>query len=395
MNVTHYSTGRIGGAGLAAFRTSESLMSIGVNSSFYSPKRDIILSRTDGLRNDEILKSKFSTWVQRNFIQSSSSFVSPVSKGLLSRNFPLDDVIHVHAFYNLFSSLKLLEIANDMQLFFTLHDERLLTGGCHYTNGCLGFKSDCSSCPQVRKFASKLVELEKRRINELLIHPNVRLIFPSDWLASKAQSFLGINSQRMVVLRNPIPSRRSLVGRDEIRNELGLSPKMELIGFVSKNLLNPLKGLDQLASALGAIPNSRTSKMKILLVGDGEVPDSFHGVKIIKMATGLKFDISDLMFAMDVLVVPSLQDNFPNVIGESLSVGTPVVGSCVGGIPEITESLGLPTFFVGDIRSLAQILDEQRYLISRDVLVSKAEQIFGYSSVATRLKNFYEQNLIY
>lgn len=39
----------------------------------------------------------------------------------------------------------------------------------------------------------------------------------------------------------------------------------------------------------------------------------------------------------DLLIVPSLSDSFPEVIGESLYVGTPVVGSRVGGIPEQLE----------------------------------------------------------
>jgi glycosyltransferase involved in cell wall biosynthesis len=39
----------------------------------------------------------------------------------------------------------------------------------------------------------------------------------------------------------------------------------------------------------------------------------------------------------DLLIVPSLSDSFPEVIGESLYVGTPVLGSRVGGIPEQLE----------------------------------------------------------
>ncbi|MFM7152870.1 MAG: glycosyltransferase, partial [Bacteroidota bacterium] len=41
--------------------------------------------------------------------------------------------------------------------------------------------------------------------------------------------------------------------------------------------------------------------------------------------------------ACDVFVIPSLEENLPNTIMESLACGTPVVGFRVGGIPEITE----------------------------------------------------------
>jgi glycosyltransferase involved in cell wall biosynthesis len=41
--------------------------------------------------------------------------------------------------------------------------------------------------------------------------------------------------------------------------------------------------------------------------------------------------------ASDLLVVPSLFDSFPNTVLEALHAGTPVIGSRVGGIPEILQ----------------------------------------------------------
>ena len=41
--------------------------------------------------------------------------------------------------------------------------------------------------------------------------------------------------------------------------------------------------------------------------------------------------------AADVFVIPSLQDNLPNTILESLACSTPVVGFNVGGISEVID----------------------------------------------------------
>jgi len=43
----------------------------------------------------------------------------------------------------------------------------------------------------------------------------------------------------------------------------------------------------------------------------------------------------DVYNAADVLVHPALEDNYPNVVAESIAVGTPVVAFPVGGLPEL------------------------------------------------------------
>jgi glycosyltransferase involved in cell wall biosynthesis len=41
--------------------------------------------------------------------------------------------------------------------------------------------------------------------------------------------------------------------------------------------------------------------------------------------------------ASDVFVIPSLMDNLPNTVLESLMCGTPVIGFPVGGIPDMIQ----------------------------------------------------------
>ena len=43
--------------------------------------------------------------------------------------------------------------------------------------------------------------------------------------------------------------------------------------------------------------------------------------------------------AADIFVIPSLEDNLPNTVMESLACGTPVVGFHTGGIPEMVGHL--------------------------------------------------------
>jgi len=74
---------------------------------------------------------------------------------------------------------------------------------------------------------------------------------------------------------------------------------------------------------------------------------------------GFRKDSPDLMAAADVVVLPSLAEAFGLVLTEALYLGTPVVATRVGGIPEIVDD-GVDGTLVppADSRALASaILD--------------------------------------
>src|SRR5438094_9249385 len=54
--------------------------------------------------------------------------------------------------------------------------------------------------------------------------------------------------------------------------------------------------------------------------------------------TGFRRDVPEIMAALDVLVLPSLKSEaMSQVIPQALAVGTPVVGTTVGGTPELVR----------------------------------------------------------
>jgi glycosyltransferase involved in cell wall biosynthesis len=95
--------------------------------------------------------------------------------------------------------------------------------------------------------------------------------------------------------------------------------------------------LEAAPRVLAACPSAR-----FLIVGDGvgfddvrrRVDDMHLGDRIV--LTGFRRDIPEVMAALDVLALPSIRSEaFPQVIAQALAVGTAVVGTTVGGIPEI------------------------------------------------------------
>jgi glycosyltransferase involved in cell wall biosynthesis len=94
-----------------------------------------------------------------------------------------------------------------------------------------------------------------------------------------------------------------------------------------------------MASLLGALPLlMATSNIPVQVACIGSVPDHLpDGVRSLGLIADSQ-QLAGLYAAADLLVVPSLMDNAPNVIAEAHACGLPVIASTVGGIPEMIES---------------------------------------------------------
>lgn len=124
-----------------------------------------------------------------------------------------------------------------------------------------------------------------------------------------------------------------------VREELGLTGAV--VGLVAN--LRGSKGhryfLEAARMVLGDLPETR-----FLVVGDGvafdEVRRDVHalGLEPRVLMTGFRRDIPEVMAALDVLVLPSTRSEaVSQVILQALAVGTPVVGTTVGGTPEVVS----------------------------------------------------------
>ena len=112
-----------------------------------------------------------------------------------------------------------------------------------------------------------------------------------------------------------------------------------VIGFVGR--IEPRKGPLDLVKAAPAIrrgaPNAR-----IVVVGDDPYgADPAYTRAVTDSAEvehhGWTENAPGLMRHLDVLVLPSYEEPFGTVLAESMAVGTPVVATRVGGLPEVVE----------------------------------------------------------
>jgi glycosyltransferase involved in cell wall biosynthesis len=126
--------------------------------------------------------------------------------------------------------------------------------------------------------------------------------------------------------------------RAAIRQELGYSPGDFVVGGVGR--LEPVKGFTYLVKAarniLESLPHAH-----ILLAGDGALADALRGEASgfgeRFRFLGLREDVPELMTALDVFVLPSVNEGMGRVLLESGAAGVPAVATAVGGVPDIVQ----------------------------------------------------------
>ena len=384
MRIVHISTSNGGGAGLASRRINEALNSYGIDSTLIYMKGSMHCKESIERKiYRSYFKRKISsilTVLQYKFVQNSSNLITTYSLGNSSRRilkkYPADIYV-IHAMYNFISIKDIKKLAKkSKKVVITLHDQRPFTGGCHYSFNCNNYASSCRACPQVRTiFRRKIQKQLRNQVSNLNRIDNLVVISPSLWLLEKSQESKCFQNKKSFVIKNPIPSNY-LFGEPTKNDEIRIL-------FVAAQLKNRNKGLATLLNALELLTEEFPErKLNLKLVGSGKININNANVKISQVELNNDDDMALIMQNSDFLVVPSILDNSPNVIGEALMCGLPVIGSDTGGISELLNMFGMPTFKTNNAIELADQINGKFWEVDRKSIAQKATDIFGYGKFA-------------
>ena len=136
------------------------------------------------------------------------------------------------------------------------------------------------------------------------------------------------------------PFRNGMPRRDAMRLSLGLPRDARVVGCVAR--LTPIKGQAHLLDAIARLVE-RIPQLRLLLVGDGEdrvalqVRARKEDLRGKVIFTGACADPRPAMAAMDLVVMPSLNEGQGRAVVEAMAAGLPVVASGVGGLPEVLD----------------------------------------------------------
>lgn len=274
------------------------------------------------------------------------------------------DVLHLHWVNQGLLSLRGIGQLGALgkRMVWTMHDTWAFTGGCHIFTDCDRFRQSCGHCPYLRQPAPNDLShqvLEKKR---RFFPQNIQFVTCSAWLRDVALSSSLLAGRQVEVIPNPIDTNvfhpASESDRARWRREMGIAPEAKILLFVAMNLRDAHKGFRFLPEALHHLKAQQPDlRLEVVVLGKSEpeglaaLPYPVHALGLVHGAERL----ARIYGAADVFVTPSLADNLPNTVMESLACGTPVAAFRTGGIPEMVEHLR--EGFVarqGDSRELAE-----------------------------------------
>lgn len=337
-----------GGAARAAYRLHRGLLSQGVDSQMLVQSKSsddyTVITETDKVKRTLNKLRPFLDSIPIRFYKNrtqtlfSSSWL-PFSNIVDKINEINPDIVHLHWICN--GMMPIEDLARiKAPIVWNLHDNWAFTGGCHIKWECEKYKENCGACPRLgsdkENDLSRKIWNRKQKVFSKL--PNMTIIGLSRWLEGCAKESRLFRDKRVVNLPNPIDTERfKPFDKQKSRELWNLPHDKKLVLFGANSATSDInKGFMQLSEALHQL-HDKNIEFVIFGSSEPQVSQNF-GFKTHYLGH-LHDDISlvTLYSAVDVMVVPSLQEAFGQTASEAMACGTPVVAFAHTGLLDIVD----------------------------------------------------------
>ncbi|MCK5269581.1 MAG: glycosyltransferase family 4 protein [Sedimentisphaerales bacterium] len=178
----------------------------------------------------------------------------------------------------------------------------------------------------------------------LLHHRASLIIANSHATADCLINRIKVNPNRIRIIYNAVdletftPDRQA---RQRIRNQLAIEPRDIVIGFIGR--LHTVKGPDLLIEAMSVLLK-KSPRYLLIMLGEGpqrcflEALAERLGITDCVRFLGFRENVSEVMNAFDIGVIPSRQEPFGIVALEYMSMKIPLVCSAADGLAELVSN---------------------------------------------------------
>lgn len=338
-----------GGAARAAYRLHKSLLDSGIDSQMLVQGKSsddfTVLTEITKLNKyinklrpimDSLSVRKYKHRTKTLFSTSWFGFSKVVDK--INEMNP--DIVHIH--WICAGMMTIEDIARiNVPIVWSLHDMWAFTGGCHYDEECKAYEKECGNCKVLGSIKENDLSrnIYNRKQKAFSKIDNMTIVGLSKWLHSCAKNSTLLKDKKHINLPNPIDTSVFKPFDKEKARELWSLPKdkkLVLYGAMGATS-DPRKGFEELSEAMTKM--QQTEDIEFVVFGSSKPQNATDfGFKTHYLGS-LHDDVSlvTLYSAVDVMIVPSLQENLSNAIMESLACGTPVIGFDIGGNSDMIE----------------------------------------------------------
>lgn len=260
------------------------------------------------------------------------------------------DIIHLHNLHGYYVNVEMLfKFLKEYNkpVVWTLHDCWPLTGYCAAIDfyKCDKYKIECKDCPHKFSYPFSLFKqrikkeyyLKKELFNGI---NNLTIVTPSKWMMSLVDNSYLKNCKKEVI-NNGI----NLDDFKQTKDKNDVFTVIAVAGVWAED-----RGLNEMNKIIPLLDKD------IEVVAVGQNSEQIKDCISIKY-TNSKKELIDLYSSSHLLLMPTLDDNFPTVNIEALACGTPVITYKTGGSPEIIDEKTGIVIEKGDFVSMASIVN--------------------------------------
>ena len=308
------------------------------------------------------------------------------------------DIFHLHNIHGYYLHYPtLFKYFREKKVIWTLHDTWPFTGHCaHYDYiGCDKWQTVCHNCPQTKRYPASLF-VDNSKNNFLLKKElfsslkDLTIVTPSRWLSDEVKkSFL--SDFPVQVIHNGIDLEQFRYREGDFQRKYSIENKFIILGVA--NVWDERKGLKYFVELSKIIDKND----QIVIVGltkeqKSDLPENIIGIT----QTDSVQELVEIYSSADVLVNPTLEDNFPTTNLEALACQTPVITFRTGGSVEAIDDQTGIVVTKGDTDGLLQGIETIKTwepTITTQACRHRAETFFDKDKNFQKYIEFYKERV--